>query len=122
MSIKNLINKYFSKQRETSDKHSDPTLQTHYYRINKNDGLDKVKTYLKQNNYKINSTSEEYGEVVVSKNSLFIVISIITVSPFKTAIDLTVTSNAALPVGLGASTKCIQQLYNEFDDIFPLYK
>lgn len=123
MSIKSFINKYFSKQTETSDNHSDTSLQTHYYRITKEDGLEKVNTYLKQNsNYQVKSISKEYGEIMVNKSSLFIVISIVTVSSFKTAIDLTVTSNSVLPIGLGASTRCIQHLYKIFDEILPLYK
>lgn len=123
MSLKNVINKYFSKQRETSDNHSDPTLQTHYYRASKEDALAKVKTYLKQNNnYDVQSISEEYGEIIVNKKSLFIIISIITVSPFKTAIDFTVTSNSMPLIELGASTKCIQHLYKEFDKLLALSK
>ncbi|GGB27706.1 cytosolic protein [Virgibacillus dakarensis] len=124
MSLKNIIVKYFNNHAETSENHHDTTLQTHYYKTTKDKGLQMVEEYFsKSGAYQVNSVSKEHGEIsayVKKGRKAFIIVTIIMVRPYQTAIDFSVTTESLLPFDFGYSTKLIQRLYNEFNKTFPL--
>ncbi|QKY69649.1 cytosolic protein [Lentibacillus sp. CBA3610] len=126
MSFRQVIAKYFSDHAETNDLHTDPSLQTHYYKTTRDKGFNMLENLLQNNpKYSINSRSKEHGEIsasVVKGKKAFIVATVIMVRPYRTAIDFSVTTESVLPFDFGYSHKMIQQLYSYADKELPLIK
>ncbi|TMN21138.1 cytosolic protein [Lentibacillus cibarius] len=126
MSFRNIIAKYFSNHAETNDTHTDPLLQTHYYKITAEKGLTTLENLFQNNEiYHLHAMSNSHGEIsaTISKGrKAFIVASIIMVRPYRTAIDFSVTTESMLPFDFGYSYKVIQQLYSYVDKELPLIK
>ncbi|GAB3065080.1 cytosolic protein [Virgibacillus ainsalahensis] len=124
MSFRNTINKYFNNHAETSENHEDTSLQTHYYKTTKDKGMGVLENFFTNTQkYKINSNSNEHGEisVVIKKGKkAFIVATVIMVRPYHTAIDFSVTTESVLPFDFGYSTKVIQELYTQINKELPL--
>ncbi|RLQ97978.1 hypothetical protein [Falsibacillus albus] len=83
----------FQHQCETSEKHSDPSLATHYYRTSFDKAFEAVGEIFSDSMYKPISHSKEHGEWAFQKKGIFIIASIVTVRPFETAIDFKITSD-----------------------------
>lgn len=119
MSFGKKIARFFYNQAETSEKHWDEELKTHYYKTTKEKGLSKLEEMIKGSNYyKINSISQEHGEIsfrVVKGKKAFVIATVIMVRPYQTAIDFTVTSEGILPFDFGYSAKLIKQLYEKIN-------
>lgn len=117
MSIKQKMNKFFNNHSETVDKHWDKQLQTHYFKATKKTAFDTVTEYFKRKpGCNVIASSYERGEISVNfkgKRKAFITVTIIMVKPFRTAIDLSVTTEGGF-FDLGYSHKLIPKLYNEF--------
>ncbi|WP_411712839.1 cytosolic protein [Lentibacillus cibarius] len=126
LSFRNIIAKYFSNHAETNDTHTDPLLQTHYYKITAEKGLTTLENLFQNNEiYHLHAMSNSHGEIsaTISKGrKAFIVASIIMVRPYRTAIDFSVTTESMLPFDFGYSYKVIQQLYSYVDKELPLIK
>jgi hypothetical protein len=124
MSFGKKLSRFFYNQAETSEKHWDKELKTHYYKTTKDKGLAKLEEIIKgSTNYTINSVSLEHGEIsfhVVKGNKAFVIATVIMVRPYQTAIDFTVTSESSLPFDFGKSSKLIKQFYEKLDKELPL--
>jgi hypothetical protein len=124
MSFGKKLSRFFYNQAETSEKHWDKELQTHYYKTTKDKGLAKLEDLIKRSSiYKINSVSTEHGEIsfqIVKGKKAFVIGTVIMVRPYQTAIDFTVSSETALPFDFGYSSKLIKQLYEMLDKELPL--
>ncbi|QOR65770.1 cytosolic protein [Cytobacillus suaedae] len=119
------LQSFFSNHCETSDKHRDPVLKSHYYKVTNKQAIQSVKDFInKQNGFTLTSISEERGEMSVSvakKRKAFMVITVISVRPFETAIDFSVTTETSvLPMDFGYSKRLVQFMYKELDGILPL--
>lgn len=116
MGFKEKMNKFFNNHSETSDKHWDKDLQTHYFKTTKDKALDVVtEVFNRQPNCKVVATSTEHGEISVNykgKRRAFIIVTIIMVKPYRTAIDFSVTTEGSF-FDLGFSHKLIPKLYDE---------
>lgn len=117
MKGKELIEKYFSKHVETREKHWDEALQTHYYKANQQKVFDQMIAILqKKQGFQIRSESKERGEISVdirNGKKAFLVITIITVKPFRTAVDFSLTSESGWTFGFG--WKVMEELYGELN-------
>lgn len=124
MGFKHMIAKYFNNHAETSETHWDESLRTHYYKTTKEKGLQAAENFFKNTPiYKINAISNEHGELsvsVVKGRKAFIVVTVIMVKPYQTAIDIAATTESGFPFDFSYSTKLIQRIYNEFDKQLPL--
>ncbi|RDW21596.1 cytosolic protein [Oceanobacillus chungangensis] len=124
MSIRNTLSKYFSNHAETREDHWDSSLQTRYYKTTKDKALKKIEELIaKSDSFKVNSISEEHGEIgiIATKGKkVFIVLTVIMVRPFQTAVDFSVTTESIIPMDFGYSTKLINQLYTLVDKELPL--
>ncbi|WP_026906425.1 hypothetical protein [Paucisalibacillus globulus] len=124
MSFGKKLSSFFYNQAETSEKHWDKDLETHYYKTTKDKGLRKLEEIIKGSpNYKINSISLEHGEIsfrVIKGKKAFVIATVIMVRPYQTAIDFTVTSESALPFDFGKSSKFIKQFYAKLDKELPI--
>ena len=124
MSFAKKLSRFFYNQAETSEKHWDKDLETHYYKTTKDKGLRKLEEIIKGSpNYKINSISLEHGEIsfrVIKGKKAFVIVTVIMVRPYQTAIDFTVTSESSLPFDFGKSSKFIKHFYEKLDKELPL--
>lgn len=124
MSFRQTLKKYFSNHAETSDNHSDPTLKTKYYKTTKDRGLDALENLFNNSQtYKVNSISKDHGEISVIKTKgkkAFIIITVIMVRPYQTAVDFAFTTESILPFDFGYSTREIQKLYELVNKELPL--
>lgn len=114
------IKEFFSNRAETTDKHTIPELRTRYYKVNKQKAMEAVRYMINQEErFKLLDYSESLGEVTVeilSPRRAFMVLSVITVFPFRTAIDFTITtSTLLLPIDLGYSKKQVISFYKKLD-------
>lgn len=120
MSVKQTLTKYLSNHAETRDNHEDPSLQTHYYKTTKDKALAKLEElYTKPKNYSIHSISKEHGEISLHYKRTFIIATIISVRPYNTAIDFSVTTESPLPFDFGNSSRTIERLYQQLNKELP---
>ncbi|MGR3765313.1 cytosolic protein [Rossellomorea sp. NS-SX7] len=93
--LKTLL-KRFQSECETSDKHEDPDLRSHYYKSMHGAAYNAVLDLFSSSEYEVISESKERGEITVRKNGtprLFIVATVITVRPLETAVDFKVSAD-----------------------------
>lgn len=114
------IKEFFSNRTETMDNHRNKELQTKYYKVNQAKAMQALRTILEQYpKIKILDYSEEHGEITaefIKPRKAFVVVSVITVSPYRTAVDLTITTSTILfPMDWGYSRKAAIHLYNKFE-------
>lgn len=115
MSFGQKLRKFFGNRAETREEHVDKTLQTRYYKTTKDRALDALENVFKNSQtYELNSISKDHGEISLLKKKgrkAFIVVTVIMVKPFQTAVDFSVSSESILPFDFGYSTKLVQELY-----------
>jgi len=118
------IRKFFGNRAETREEHVDKTLQTRYYKTTKDRALDSLENLFRNSQtYKLNSISKDHGEISLLKTKgrkAFIVVTVIMVKPFQTAVDFSVSSESILPFDFGYSTKLIHELYDLINKDLPL--
>lgn len=123
MSIKHWIQKHLTNHAETSEQHWNQALRTHYFKTTKAQAFRVIEElYTNASKYEIISKSEEHGEVsigVKGGRKAFMVISIIMVKPYRTAIDFSVTSESPLPFDFGYSDKLIDNQYEALKKELP---
>ncbi|UCZ52245.1 DUF1499 domain-containing protein [Bacillus shivajii] len=119
MGIMQTFKRIFSTNTETSEKHYDEKLQTHYYKSTKDKVLKEVEAMFNQRSgFTVSSVSEEHGEIIVridkGKKAL-IVGTVIMVKPFRTAVDFSVSTDTFLFTDFGYSSKVVQSLYKDLN-------
>lgn len=123
MGFKEVMSKYFNNHSETSDEHWAPELRTHYFKVNKEKGMQAVEGYFnRSDSFTVDSVSQEHGEISVNYKSgrkAFIVATVIMVRPFRTAVDFSVTTESAIPMDFGFSHNLIPKLYDELKKELP---
>lgn len=120
MGFKQTLKMLTSNHSETSDRHWDEQLKSHYYKANNKKAIEAVKEMVKSfEGFEITSISEERGEMSISTKKgkkAFIVVTIISIRPFETSIDFSVsTDTKVLPTDFGYSKKLILKMYNKLD-------
>lgn len=115
MKINQLISKYFTNHAETNEEHWNEHLQTHYFKMTKDKAFQAVnELYSKSHSFDVIAKSAEHGEISLhtkGRKKAFIVISIVMVKPFHTAIDFSVTTESSIPFDFGYSHKIIEKQY-----------
>jgi hypothetical protein len=119
MSFKDTLNKFISNHTETRENHSDEALKTRYYKAMKDKTFNELVTIFNQSEmFEVKSSSIDRGEIIVNglgKKKVFLVGTVVMVSPNRTAIDFSVTSETIIPTDFGYSAKVIKELYNRID-------
>lgn len=117
------IASFFTTHHETRENHSDQELQSRYYKAGQKKVMETVLDILrKEGGFEISSISEERGEISVNIHrgrKAFMVITVISVRPFETAVDLTVTTETMLPMDFGFSRKVILEFYEKLNQLIP---
>jgi hypothetical protein len=110
---------FFSTHQETGEKHRNPDLKSHYYKTTNKNALQAVKSVIEETpGMVVTSISEERGEISVNidrPRKAFLIVTVISVRPYETAVDFTASTNTVLPTDFGFSRKLILQLYNKLD-------
>ncbi len=99
--IRALFNRYKS-ECETGDQHVDTELRTHYYKSGFDKVFQKVVELYSSSSYRVMSESKDRGEITIEHNgnpNLFIVVTIVTVRPFETAVDFKLSTRSFSPLG-----------------------
>ncbi|WP_394137574.1 hypothetical protein [Cytobacillus oceanisediminis] len=104
MSIfRQLANRY-KKQCETLENHSDPELATRYYRTNTAQMMQSIEELFKADrNVRIISTSKEHGEIaaeIKKDKNFFAIVTVVTVKPFETAVDINMSTEQSSVSGV----------------------
>lgn len=119
MSFVNKLKDIFSTHQETRENHYNVDLKSHYYKTTYKNALQSVKTIIEETpGMTITSVSEDRGEMSVNidrPKKGFLIVTIISVRPFETAVDFTATTNTVLPTDFGYSKKVILELYKKLD-------
>ncbi|GAF21303.1 MULTISPECIES: hypothetical protein [Shouchella] len=122
MGVRDTFNRVFSTRTETGEVHPSKELQTRYYKTSKDKAMKAVEDVLKKRGFVIKRSEEERGEIVgqsTKGKKVLIVVSVITVKPFRTAVDFSCATETALPSDFGSSRKLTVSLYKELDDTLP---
>jgi hypothetical protein len=86
----------FKQQIETSDKSTDDSLKTHYYKAKFNQLFDSVeKLFHEDADCRVTTVSKEHGEIAVEVSkpiSCFLIVTIVAVKPLETAVDFNISS------------------------------
>ena len=111
------IKEFFSNRSETGERHQIEALKTHYFKATKEQAFTEAKSIL-QKHYKgeIVTNSPERGEFVFQvkgPKKALIVVTVVTVRAYKTAVDFSVSSETPLPVDFGFSKKVIETIYSD---------
>ncbi|MGP4041623.1 cytosolic protein [Gracilibacillus sp. D59] len=117
MSFRNTLNKNFNNHSETRDKHWDPALKTHYFKTTKDKAFDKLEPlFSSMKECQIVGVSKDHGEISFNYKAgrkVFVIMTIIMVRPYRTAIDISATTESAVPFDFGYSHKLIPKLYDK---------
>ncbi|KML45420.1 hypothetical protein [Cytobacillus firmus] len=94
----------YKKQCETNENHSDPELTTRYYRTNTAQMLQTIEELFRaDHNVNILSISKEHGEIAAElkkDKSCFAIVTVVTVKPFETAVDINISTEQSSPAGV----------------------
>lgn len=119
MGIKQTLQKY-GKRTETAEDHFDKTLQTHYYKAMKDTVVKELETMFgKRQGFDIASFSPEHGEMIVNirkGKKAFMVVTVIMVRPYRTAVDFSISTDTFFFSDFGYSAKTIRELYKELNE------
>lgn len=122
LGVRDTFNRVFSTRTETGEVHPSKELQTRYYKTSKDKAMKAVEDVLKKRGFTIKRSEEERGEIVgqsTKGKKVLIVVSVITVKPFRTAVDFSCATETSLPSDFGSSRKLTVSLYKELDDALP---
>ncbi|GAA0375577.1 cytosolic protein [Bacillus horti] len=109
---------FFSNRTETLEQHRNKDLQTRYYKANKSKVMQAVKSIIESDpQLRLLDYSEDHGEITaeyIKPRKAFVVVSVITVFPYRTAVDFTITTSTLfLPIDWGFSRKATLHLYEK---------
>ncbi|WHY84957.1 hypothetical protein QNH39_20220 [Neobacillus novalis] len=86
----------FKKQIETSDRQTDDSLKTHYYKATFNQLFASVeKLFHDDADCRVTTVSKDHGEIAVEVSkpfSCFLIVTIVNVKPLETAVDFNISS------------------------------
>lgn len=93
----------FKRQIETTDKQTDDSLKTHYYKGTFNQVFDSIEQIFKEDaDCHVTTVSKEHGEIAVDIQKpfpCFLIATIVSVKPMETAVDFTISSEKFAMLG-----------------------
>ncbi|WP_226680312.1 cytosolic protein [Sutcliffiella horikoshii] len=108
-----------SNHSETRENHTEESLRSRYYKTtNKNAMKTLQELFNNMEGVTVKSVSEEHGEMAVQVHKgkkAFVIVTVISVRPFETAVDFSVTTETKLPFDFGYSRQLIKQMYERID-------
>ncbi|WP_053364306.1 hypothetical protein [Bacillus sp. FJAT-27251] len=110
----------YQKHAETRDDHYDNELRTRYYKASFNQLFESAEDLLRNDTkVKVTSVSKDHGEIAAEVNAgfpAFLIMTVITVKPYQTAVDFYLSTERFSVTGANpALKKEILRLYNKLD-------
>lgn len=127
MSLKRTLVGIIRSQEGTGDRAKDPQMKTRYYNLSRERAWEEVSSTLKKiPGYKVLHEVPSVGEIILEKKTGFgrtmdITVSIVSVSPVRSAIDIYSASRGSLG-DLGANYRNILNLFGSLDKKLAPYK
>ncbi|CAJ1315764.1 DUF1499 domain-containing protein [Paenibacillus sp. PK4536] len=127
MSLKRTLVGIIRSQEGTGDRAKDPQMKTRYYNLSRERAWEEVSSTLKKiPGYKVLHEVPSVGEIILEKKTGFgrtmdITVSIVSVSPVRSAIDIYSASRGSLG-DLGANYRNILNLFGSLDKKLAQYK
>ena len=94
----------FKKQIETSDRNTDNSLKTHYYKGTFNQVFQSVeKLFHDDADCRVTTVSKEHGEIAVEIDKpipCFLIVTVVSVKPLETAVDFSISSERFSLLGM----------------------
>ncbi|CAM3753666.1 hypothetical protein [Mesobacillus zeae] len=114
----------FKKQCETSDNHKEPELRTRYYKANFQQVFQTVEKILGTDpSVTVVSISSEHGEISAETHDgipAFLVVTVITLRPYETAVDILLSSEKFYIAGAYPIIKNkVSDLYSKLGESLP---
>ncbi len=107
----------FKKQIETSDRNTEDSLKTHYYKATFNQLFQSVeKLFHDDADCRVTTVSKDHGEIAVEINKpipCFLVVTIVSVKPLETAVDFNISSESFSILGMYPQLKKRIESYYE---------
>jgi len=94
---------------ETSERHNNQNLRTHYYNSRYNELKQIVISYAKANKMTVKSEDDKHGEIFLQSSRFHIIVSIMQITPLETSVDFKVQTYKLL--GLFKPLKLITSFY-----------
>lgn len=120
MAIRSKLGQVFSGHIETSDHHVDQRLQTRYYKTSKDKMMQElVHIFKHMKNCEVIAESPERGEISVNihgRKLFYVVVTVVMVRPFRTAVDFSVSAKRGMDFGFGQKT--VKNLHERLASIF----
>jgi len=127
LSLKRTLVGIIRSQEGTGDRAKDPQMKTRYYNLSRERAWEEVSSTLKKiPGYKVLHEVPSVGEIILEKKTGFgrtmdITVSIVSVSPVRSAIDIYSASRGSLG-DLGANYRNILNLFGSLDKKLAQYK
>lgn len=126
MSLGYKMKRLFNNHAETSDNHINQDLQTGYYKAGRDTVMQEIEAYFNADPaYEIYALSKEHGEVGVKRTrgkKELIVVTVIMVRPFHTAVDISVLTESLINMDFGHSDRVIKNIYQHLNRKLPEIK
>ena len=112
---------------QTGDQAKGPLLKSHFYKMSKDTAWDEVVSIVKKmQGYKVLHAVQSVGEIVLEKKTVTgrvmdITVSVIGVTPVKSAVDIYSASRGSLG-DLGSNYRVILEIYEALDKKLRIYK
>lgn len=119
-----VLQRLFENHIETKDQHSDPRLRTHYFKATKPKLLEACRQWIEKESFlTLLDQSDERGEIaaqVKGRRKGLLVLTVISTSPFRTAVDVSFTVDRGLNLGFGQALceklyTALRKTYEEVD-------
>jgi len=127
LSLKRTLVGIIRSQEGTGDRAKDPEMKTRYYNLSRERAWEEVSSTLKKiPGYKVLHEVSSVGEITLERRSglgrvMDITVSIISISPVRTAIDIHSASRGSLG-DLGANYRNIITLFNSLEKKLSQYR
>jgi hypothetical protein len=118
MGVKETLSMLMSSRAETSEKHDSKEMKTRYYKTSQAKAIEAVESVIKKEGLKVSRIEAERGEVIATSSSgkkILLIATVITVKPFRTAVDFSCSVETILPTDFGFSRKKVLRLYDLLD-------
>jgi hypothetical protein len=116
------LRRFFRDHNETRENHEIGSLQTKYYKTKRELLMEHiVETLNNSNQFHVLNVSQERGEIsanIKKPKKGLLVFTIVSIRPFRTAVDISVSFDTMIGIDFGKSEKMIQTLYQDIDKKF----
>jgi hypothetical protein len=118
------LGQFFSTKAETHDNHSVPELRTRYYKTSTPKAVEAIEQIIKsdRSRFAFLDSSTDRGEInaeIKKPKKAFLIVNVVTIQPFRTAVDITCISKSGFLTDFGYSRKEVIALYKKIDQVLP---